>query len=183
MFYCRLHPLGLYNSRQRDTLDELVEWKRNECCCYRVRTQVFMTLISYVFTFFSPSPFFFRIWFDFLPFKFFLSFIWLVHVVFDGAALRLVSFTDCFVGSFAQLFLSFFLSLSYEFHFPLARRTLLGVHLSEIVFFHQWSLFFCRQNNSINIVLCCSVCLLFISNNGNTSRSWHITDQNFTTKL
>lgn len=78
----------------------------------------------------------------------------------------------------------------HEFHSTLAHCTLCVVSTcrkytsSWLVFtaaaaaFSQYSLFFLPfENNSINIVLCVRWCLLFGSNNGNTSKSWHITDQ------
>lgn len=184
VFYCRLHSLGFYIFRsRRDTYSAEEEENRKKCCRYRVQAQVFMTLISYVFTAFFPLSHVIRFFYP--SFSLSLSSFGFVDV------LRRNRIASCFVYRllrrffFGRRFISlvffiyFFLfvcsSLSQKFHFTLAHRTLRGVHLSEIFFislglcsYTSFCLLACyvvqhtlHQNNSINIVLCVVRCLLF----------------------
>lgn len=157
VLYCRLHPLGLYifqpkathTRRKEKKKHTQVERESEQCHSYRsssihdvhslcLRWCVFFSLFLSSFEFnsiFYPSA---SIFFLCSLFSFF-------HVLVDGAALRLVSFTDCLVGSFACFILTstmcffFAVFVVHEFHFTLTHRTLRGVHLSEIFFFFFFS--------------------------------------------
>lgn len=124
-----------------------------------------MTFISYVFTFFLSHRFSHLI-------RFFTLQLFSRCILASACCVRRSRIASCFVYRLLRRFfcsfgfLSFF--LLHEFRSPLARRTLRGVHSSEIL-----SLFLCflhfifaPLNNSINIVFVLFRCLLFISNNG-----------------